>query len=58
MPLIKKYAEEGMKFSDLEDLFPKFADKSQAWLRKQHSKHRVSLENFFDDHELWQWQET
>ncbi len=58
MPLIAKYAKEGMKFSDLEDKFPKFADHSQSWLRKQYLKHRVAQENFFDDHPMWQWQET
>jgi hypothetical protein len=57
MPLIKKYAEEGMTYSELEDIFPRFAAKSPAWLRKQYLKHRVTEVNFFDDHKLWQWQE-
>ena len=56
--VIKSHAEQGGTYSDLEDLLPKFADKSQAWLRKQYLKYRARPENFFDDHELWQWQET
>ena len=31
--LIKKYAREGLKFSAIEELIPKFADKSNAWMR-------------------------
>ena len=58
MAIVKKAAEDGMKFSEVEDLVPKYADKSSTWLRKQYLKHRVVRENFFDSHDMWEWQST
>ncbi|CAB9527419.1 Para-Rep C9 [Seminavis robusta] len=56
MLIVKKAAQEGMKFSELEDLVPKYADKSSTWLRKQFLKHRIVRDNFFETHEMWSWQ--
>lgn len=58
MAIVKKAAEDGVKFSELEDLVPKYADKSSTWLRKQYLKHRVVRENFFEAHDMWEWQST
>lgn len=56
MAITKKAAQDGAKFSDLEDLVPKCADESSTWLRKQFLKHRAVRDNFFNTHDMWEWQ--
>ena len=54
--IIKKHAEEGGTFEELEELLPKFADQSSKWLHKQFAKYRKFGTNFFDTHEPYEWQ--
>jgi hypothetical protein len=53
---IIQFAKEGKTFAEIELTLPRFADQSNAWMRKLYLQHRPKRENFFDEHKPYKWQ--
>ncbi|CAB9524149.1 Para-Rep [Seminavis robusta] len=53
---IKKMAQEGTPFVEVEETFPKFFSEKPEWVRRLYNRYRKIRQNFFEEHEMFKWQ--